>query len=481
MFHGLTVSKRKMVSRKGTGSGQRAEKPLCILVGGEHFSVPPSRLCSDLQRLLRDATTFHSDLTVRFRSARSDGDVHSGTVMVPVHRAIMGARSTYWLKRLNSTSGSGRGQGLSLQREEIFTLDEPGYVRSEAALRIVLVYLYTGGGKSMKDIDALCREDSVAVRDLLELSARWWGVNDKLHQSVLRLRSKTLMAGRQSVPSSNRDWYEVWAGGESGSDKASLSEYYQMEGPALPLGGVPFPDVRVRASVDKPPRGHADFGEAATDESFAPHRSTYDESSSGSDETDGSSGAADAKLLPSGGDLEAHRCLMSVRCSVFQGMLSQGMREESSGVVEISDVSSEGVEAMLRFLYSGSKPDASSASAEGTGVGRGFLIDPASATDAYVLGKRYMLSRLRELAGTSIMDLFDLEDVESVLGLWTWSQSIQDGRLSIASCWFLRVGFSEDELARATRELGMGEEQVRAIEQATGMSLRSTCFGGGGT
>ena len=33
----------------------------------------------------------------------------------------------------------------------------------------------------------------------------------------------------------------------------------------------------------------------------------YDESSSGSDETDGSSGAADAKLVPSGGDLEAHR------------------------------------------------------------------------------------------------------------------------------------------------------------------------------
>jgi hypothetical protein len=382
-----------------------------------------------------------------------------------VHRAIMGARSTYWLERLQSIGGHAEKlqQQQQQQREEVLMLEEPGCVRSEAALQIVLSYMYTGGGKSMKDIDALCCKDPFAVRDLIELSARWWGIKDKLHQSVVQLRSKTLMAGWQSsVPSLNTAWYENWVSAESGSGETApghRDEYYQMEGPALPLGGVPFPDVKVRATADDlSPEGRGVFGTEDPEEHFAPHRSGFDESGSDRDEMGGSG-------------VLAHRCLMSVRCPVFRGMLSQGMREESSGVVEISEVSRDGAEGLLKFLYCGSQPNASSASAEGTGVGRGFMLNAVSATDAYVLGKRYMLGRLRELAGTAIMDLFDMEDIESVLGLWTWSHSIQDDRLAVAACWFLRVGFSEDEVARATRAFGMGEEQLQAIVQATGMAL----------
>lgn len=58
-------------------------------------------------------------------------------------------------------------------------------------------------------------------------------------------------------------------------------------------------------------------------------------------------------IAPCGRKLLAHKFVLSAASPVFSAMLNSDMKEKRDGSVEITDISYEALEEMLRFLYSG--------------------------------------------------------------------------------------------------------------------------------
>jgi len=62
---------------------------------------------------------------------------------------------------------------------------------------------------------------------------------------------------------------------------------------------------------------------------------------------------ADIKLVVEGNEIHAHKAILCARSSHFQAMFTLGMREATSEVIEIADVSYNVFLDILRYLYTG--------------------------------------------------------------------------------------------------------------------------------
>ena len=82
-----------------------------------------------------------------------------------------------------------------------------------------------------------------------------------------------------------------------------------------------------------------------------------------------------------------------------------------------------------------------------------------------------MLKRLREVTGKKILNLFDLEDVESVVGLWCWSSSIEDDRMCTAAGWYLSLNFSNTEVVACAKEYGFDKEQLGLLAKSAHLAI----------
>lgn len=61
---------------------------------------------------------------------------------------------------------------------------------------------------------------------------------------------------------------------------------------------------------------------------------------------------SDMVIIPgTGNPVKAHKCQLMVRSPVFQAMFETNMQEASTTTVEVSEMSEEGVRALLAFLY----------------------------------------------------------------------------------------------------------------------------------
>lgn len=52
-------------------------------------------------------------------------------------------------------------------------------------------------------------------------------------------------------------------------------------------------------------------------------------------------------------EVKAHQCILSAHSSVFRAMFSTEMAEKKVGIVEMTDIGSEGLNIFLEFCYTG--------------------------------------------------------------------------------------------------------------------------------
>ncbi len=60
---------------------------------------------------------------------------------------------------------------------------------------------------------------------------------------------------------------------------------------------------------------------------------------------------ADVKLVVEGRDIQAHKAILCARSSHFRAMFTLGMREATTNVIEVGDISYEVFATILRYLY----------------------------------------------------------------------------------------------------------------------------------
>ena len=89
----------------------------------------------------------------------------------------------------------------------------------------------------------------------------------------------------------------------------------------------------------------------------------------------------------------------------------------------------------------------------------------------YVLARTYMLKRLREVCGKKMLTIFDLEDIESVIGLWYWSKEIEDQRMLEAAGWYLSLNFAANQIRQAAAEFGMDDVMLAALAQSAHIEM----------
>jgi len=127
----------------------------------------------------------------------------------------------------------------------------------------------------------------------------------------------------------------------------------------------------------------------------------------------------------------AHHCILSARNSVFATMFESGMRESSSGVVEVADVSPKIFLYMLYYLYSG------------------VLIEQPTFEEYLLLmqvSDRYLLDVLKECCAREIAYCADVGNCLSVLEAADACQlsDLKHLALEIASDNFARIALAPD-------------------------------------
>eukprot|EP00479_Gromia_sphaerica_P012226 TRINITY_DN6353_c0_g1_i1.p1 TRINITY_DN6353_c0_g1~~TRINITY_DN6353_c0_g1_i1.p1 ORF type:complete len:93 (-),score=12.91 TRINITY_DN6353_c0_g1_i1:233-511(-) len=65
---------------------------------------------------------------------------------------------------------------------------------------------------------------------------------------------------------------------------------------------------------------------------------------------------SDVELVCGESSLKVHKCILSCRSPVFKAMFEVNMQENEKNVVEIEDVNSQTLQAMLDFMYTDQKP-----------------------------------------------------------------------------------------------------------------------------
>ena len=61
----------------------------------------------------------------------------------------------------------------------------------------------------------------------------------------------------------------------------------------------------------------------------------------------------DVTFVAEGEEIKAHKCILSANSDVLQRMLQQPMKEATSNIIEVTDITIETMEAMLEFMYTG--------------------------------------------------------------------------------------------------------------------------------
>jgi hypothetical protein len=470
--------------------------PLCLYVGGEHFTIPEATLANDFKRLFMQATadTIDNNNSNNSRSSNNNAmdDKENSTfadlqlmfqrpsssppIVLNCHKCVLASRSTYFYTRLNNTES---------------TSVEDGIFHSTHAIIFVLLYLYTGGQFDPNEIEVLIEKDHRHLFDLLTLTVRWWGVQDQLYLHLLsvyvhnqhrsfkkggivdynvlanahhhilldeherRNRNRNGTASRGNTWDINRGHIQEEGNNQEKEDDQDM---YLMTGPSLPLHTVPFPDLRVE-QID----------EATGERTFV---------------------------------TAAHRCILVSRSVVFRTMLGNSMEESNSRIVTMRDGTLSSSLCLYRYIYASTSKKSTSAvvaqasmrrwcdgdeheaRGETKGVdeeagqedaqavaGGGLGLTEENVTDVYVMARRYMLKRLREVTGKKILNLFDLEDVESVVGLWCWASSIEDDRMCTAAGWYLSLNFSNTEVVACAKEYGFDKEQLGLLATSAHLAI----------
>jgi hypothetical protein len=204
----------------------------------------------------------------------------------------------------------------------------------------------------------------------------------------------------------------------------------------------------------------------------------------------------------------AHRCILACRCSVFNTMFRNSMREAETGIVLMPDDGSiVATKCFLHYIYADSVPSPKSSvthvddvkyvddvndvndvddvnnvqgeskkmmpGSTSTQTSSGLGLNEDNITDVYVLARRYMLKRLREICGRKILNIFDMEDVDSVIGLWIWSLQISDDRIEEAAGWYLSLNFSTREVKESIDEFGLNKEQRCLLAKSAQIPLKT--------
>ena len=458
----------------------RNPPPLILYIGGEHFSIPSPSITNDFQQLFLDSLessnpeedTF-TDVTLTFSMFRrhtvTDEWLTAPDLKYACHKCMLASRSSHFYSRLNNSTN---------------TYFESGPFHSTDAIQCVLIYLYTGGGFDTNKIDLICRQNEFNVLDIMRLTIRWWGPNDPLYQHVVTLyasdclspQGKRIQHEKQSILLEEHECrIETQQIQHQQHQQHQLSDMFLMNGPSLPLGYMPFSDLQVEQL----------------------------------------NAEGEKEIVAS-----VHRCILAARCSVFQTMLRLKMKESNSGVVTMTDGSISATKCLLKFIYADTfkKPTSTvtmlsmnnevktltiplvpeqkekekekekkkdneregetkenkkqnQVSTPESIVGLGLGLNEENVTDVYVVARRYMLKRLREVCGVKILNVFDMEDVESVLGLWCWSMSISDDRMSEAAGWYLSLNFSVREVQEKVDEFELDEEQKKNLATCAHINL----------
>ena len=388
---------------------QHNPSPLCLyLGGGEYFYPPPTSITTDYEQLLVHASTdTFSDLTLSFEMA-TNANAPNRLVTVACHKCILASRSTYFDSTLTESS---------------VDMIEMGLFHSKDAIQCVLKYLYTGGSFDCSAIDLLFHKNFNNLEDILRLTMRWWGPTDPLFQYVV------------TTYSIDEQWIRSVFKRPSGY-------MFIMSGAGLPLNHVPFSDLNVvQVQVD-----------SETGEEQIIHVA------------------------------KAHRCILAARCTYYNTMFRHNMIENSSGTVIDVCNSVSASEFFLQYVYAdtekrsrtpqnvqenGNKEEdhgkhedspeeregetksqhkISSCTVPGANVILGVQLTEENVLDVYVSSKEKMLKRLKEICGVTILNIYDMEDIETVFGLWCWSVDIKDEQMNEAFGWYLSLNFSVNEV-----------------------------------
>ncbi|GBM75706.1 Speckle-type POZ protein [Araneus ventricosus] len=110
----------------------------------------------------------------------------------------------------------------------------------------------------------------------------------------------------------------------------------------------------------------------------------------------------DIALKTASKTFEAHKAILACRSPVFKAMFEHDMVENSSGIVNISDVDPKTLEYMLFFMYANQLEDA---------------VDTKSAIQLYCAADKYQINSLKECCYPILKSLVSAENVCEVLSL----------------------------------------------------------------
>ncbi|XP_034580931.1 BTB/POZ domain-containing protein At1g55760 [Setaria viridis] len=96
-----------------------------------------------------------------------------------------------------------------------------------------------------------------------------------------------------------------------------------------------------------------------------------------------------------GGSIRAHRAVLAAHSAVFRCMFSHDLREKEQSAVDISDMSSDGCQALISYLY-------------GTLSEEEFL---AHRSELLFAGDKYGIAGLKETCEKSLIDDVDTDNV----------------------------------------------------------------------